>query len=118
MTIYEQYLQAKQQVDEAKANLEKCQVELYKLYQDRLDEIDVGTLSAEDSGYKVTIVKKESTSVDQKLADVVQIGFRKKYELDKTSYKKLTAEDKKRVDECLTTKPAKPSFKVEKIDED
>lgn len=118
MSVYERYLEAKSELDAAKKRFENYQVELYNRFQNDLNKLDTGTFSAEDRGYRVKIIKKESVSVDQKLASVVDIGFRKKYELDKAGYKKLTKADQKRVDECLTTKPAKPTFSVERIEED
>lgn len=118
MSIYEDYLKAKEEADAAKKNLEQMQVKLYEQFQKDLNQIgDTSTFTYEDEneGFKVSITKKESVKVDQKLASVVDIGFRKKYELDKKEYKNLSDNDKRRVDECITTKPGKPGFKVERI---
>lgn len=114
MSIYEKYLTAKKELDAAKKRLEETQVELYSKFSDSLD-FDTGTFSHEDDGFSIKIIKKESIKVDQDLASVVGIGFKKEYKLDKKIYKKLSDEDKKRVDECLTTKPAKPTFLVERV---
>jgi len=117
MNLYEQYLEAKKELDQAKRNMEEVQVAIYEKHFDAIGQIDYGsTLSTEDMGFKVKIVKKETVAVDQDLAKVIGLGFKAKYSLDKTAYKKLSVEDKKRVDECLTTKPAKPTFTVEAID--
>lgn len=114
MNIYEQYLKAKAELDTAKKNLEELQIALYNKFSEKLN-FDTGTFMTEDSGFKVSIVKKETVTVDQALASVVGVGFDAKYSLSKKKYKLLSDQDKHRVDECLTTKPAKPSFKVEKL---
>ena len=117
--LFENYLKVKKELDEKKKELESLQASLYSLFQGELECVDYGkTFSTELSGYKITIIKKESISVDQEMADVIGLGFKKKYTLDKKAYNRLDKEDQKRVDECLTTKPAKPTFKVEVIDED
>ena len=114
MNLYERYLLAKENVKKAEEELTQLQCELYVKFESQLPK-DTGTFSTEDGDFKIKIEKKESITVDQKLASVVGIAFRTKYELDKKEYKNLSDEDKKRVDECLTTKPVKPSFTVEKI---
>jgi hypothetical protein len=116
MNLFEQYEKAQVDLENAKEKVQELQVTLYNRYVDDLNRIDTGTFSREDSGFNINIIKKETTTVDQTMADVVGIGFKKKYSLDKTAYKKLSSEDQRRVDECLTTKPAKPSFSVERID--
>ena len=117
--LFDNYIKLKKELDEKKKELESIQAALYSLFQGEMDNTEYGkTFSTEMSGYKISIVKKESISVDQEMADVIGIGFKKKYTLDKKAYNKLDKEDQKRVDECLTSKPAKPSFKVEVIDED
>ena len=97
---------------------EKLQLEadMYTKHADKMSEKETGTINVEDEGFKLTVIKKESVSVDQEMASVVGIGFKIKYEFSKTEYNKLSSDDKKRVDECLTTKPAKPSFTLVKIE--
>lgn len=115
LSIYEDYLEAKELMAVAKKTLEDSQVALYNHYTSDLN-FDNGIINFEEPGFKIKITKGESIAIDQKLASVVGVGFRTKYELDKASYKKLDDADKKRVDECLTTKPKKPSFIVERAD--
>ena len=116
MNLFDEYEQAKINLDQAKAKLDDLQAQVYTLFIDEIDTIDYGkTFSTESNGFKVSIVKKETIAVDQQLADVLGFCFKKKYSLDKTAYNKLTNDDRRRVDECLTSKPAKPTFKVERL---
>lgn len=116
ISLYERYLQAKERLDDARRELEDLQIELYTQFESDLNRIgDTATLSLEDQGFKVKIQKKETVQVNHALAAIVGIGFRQKFELDKITYKKLSDDQKIRVDECIITKPAKPTFIVERI---
>ena len=116
MNLYEKYQAAEKAVKDAQSELDMIKAEIYTKHMESLESIDYGkSFTTEEDGFKVSITKKETVSVDQTLASVVELGFNKKYSLNKTAYKKLSAEDQKRVDECLTTKPAKPGFKVEAL---
>lgn len=118
MDIYQQYLKAKEEVNQANKNLEEIQVSLYNKFNDELSQIETGIFSKEDGKYKIKIIKKESVSVDQKMAESLGFGFKKKYEYSATEFKKLTDEQLKMAIKCLTTKPSKPSFSVEEIEDD
>lgn len=113
--MLKRYLEIKEEIKAL--NDEKLEIEksIYLMKKDELNEIEEGSKSFESDGFKISIIKKLTYSVDQAMADAMQIGFRRKYELDKKAYKNLTEEQKKSVDGCLTTKAAKPSFKVELI---
>jgi len=115
MNIYENHLYLLDQEKALKAQILASKEALYIAHQERFDEKDNGTINVEDQGFKLTVVKKETIKVDQKLAADMDVGFRVKYELDKKSYDKMTIENRKRVDECLTATPATPTFKVEKL---
>lgn len=91
----------------------ELEVDLYNEYKGELDLKDEGSFSFEKDNLKLKVVKKLDYKVDQDLAPLVEVGLRKKYELDKTAYKKLSAEDKKKVDSVLTISKSKPSFTVE-----
>ena len=116
MNLFEQYEQAKTELAKAKNTLDDIQAQLYTLYIEEIDAIDYGkTFSTETSGFKVKIVKKETITVDQKLADELGFGFTKKYSFSKKAYTSMISSDKKRVDECLTSSPSKPTFTVERL---
>ena len=116
-SIFAEYLRLQQEKEELDQRILDCQCDLYGLSSERFDAIDNGTVHCEQHGFRLTVVKKETVKVDQKLAEVVGIGFSIKRSLDKKKFALLSAEDQKRVNECLTTSPAKPSFKVEVIDD-
>lgn len=103
-----------------KKNIEKqilnVQAEIYTMFGEELSTKQKGTFNFVKDGFKIKITKKVTTSVDQEMADAIGIGFKKKYSLDAKAYGALTDEQKATVDECLTTKPAKPSFAVERVD--
>lgn len=115
MNVYEKFLHAKAMAENANTELDNAKIDLYSHFANQLSPELTGSNTFEQDGYKIKITKKVSTSVDQKLASVVEVGFTKKYQLSKSAYNKLNDADKKRVDECLTVKPAKPGFEVEKL---
>ena len=117
MNIYEKL----ERLTSEKRNIEKqitdTQVEIYKNFQKELDSMETGTFNGAQDGYKIKIVKKDTVTVDQNMAAAVGLAFKSKYTLDKKAFNALTSEQKSAVEDCLTTKPAKPSFTVEKIGE-
>lgn len=114
MDIYRKHLIVVENYKQAQKALDDSKIELYTHHLKDLN-FDTGTANFEEEGYKIKIVKKESVTVDQTLASVIGVGFSIKYALDKTAYKKLDALEQKRVNECLTHRPSKPTFTVEKI---
>lgn len=113
--MYQNYLELLAQKKLIDASILQMQCNIYEKHQAKLDEKETGTIRIEDNGFVLTVIKRENITVDQGLASVVQIGFNKKYALSKSAYNKLSDEEKKRVDECLTTSSGKPSFKVEEL---
>ena len=115
--IYERLEELKVKKKAIEADMLTCQVEIYTKHAAVFNTKDIGTVNAIDTdlGYKVTVVKGESVEVDHVKAAQVKFGFRAKYSLDSAVYKALTGVDKRAVDDCITTKPKKPTFKVEKI---
>ena len=102
--MFEIYLRLQKEKKVIEEEISDCQVFMYNMNAKRFDETDNGTVHYEQDGYRLSVVKKETVKVDQKMAEVVGLAFSKKYSIE---------EDRKRVEECLTTAPAKPSFKVE-----
>ena len=109
---YEKAMIMKKQVD---ASLDELKGMILDMYEDQVKTI--GSKTINEGPYKMTITKKMTVKVDQQLASVVGVGFKKEYKFSRTDYKKLSESDQKRVDECLTEKPAKPSFKFERVGE-
>ena len=116
--MFKEYLEIKKQIDELQKKKLDLEIALYKQFQEKLDEKEEGTISIVDNNYKLSVTKKLKITVDNDMADAIGFGFKKKYTFDKKAYKELDDEKKKLVDECLTTAPAKPSFKVELINGD
>lgn len=117
MNIYENYLELQTKKKELDATILDVQCQLYSLNAYKFNDVDSGTIHFEDeaAGYKLSVTKKMNVKVDQKLAEVVGVGFIRKLSYSKTAYLKLSDADKRRVDECLTEEPGKPSFKVEAL---
>lgn len=108
---YEKAMIHKKQVDAGVDQLKEMIIDKYK------DQVKAsGSKTINEGPYKMTITNKMTVKVDQQLASVVGVGFKQEYKFSKTDYKKLSEEDQKRVDECLTEKPAKPSFKFERVE--
>lgn len=114
MNLYEKHLSLRDEKKKIEAQLLETEVAIYEENMALLSEKDEGVINIPVDGFKVKVTKKMTVSVDQKLADIIKIGFRAKYDLDKKEYAKLNDDQKKSVDECLTTKPAKPSFSIER----
>lgn len=115
--IFEKYLRLLNEKNKLEVQISEHQVKLYNLNAVRFNETDSGTVHYEQDGFKLSVVKKETVKVDQKMAEVVGMAFSSKYSLNKKKYDMLSESDRKRVDECLTTAPGKPTFKVEVIDD-
>lgn len=112
--LFVKYLRLQKAKKDLDNEILECQSALYMLNMEEFDSTDNGTIHHLKDGFKLTVVKKESVSVDQKLAANVK-GFSVKYGFSKTEFNKLNDAEKAEVNKCLTTKPAKPSFKVEAI---
>ena len=114
MNIFEEYELAKKKQKEAKDEMTDLECKMYELFQNDLSA-DEGTFNFEQDGYSLKVVKKMTVSVDQEMAATCVGGFTTRHTFSKTQYAKLDNVGKAAVDECLTAKPAKPSFKVEKL---
>ena len=107
----------KEQENAIKARKLEIECALYELEAEKLESKDLGTFNFESDQYLLKVTKKESTKVDQTMAEVVGLGFKKEYKFNKTMFNKLSLDDQKRVNECLTHTPAKPSFVVSLLEE-
>lgn len=116
MNLLEKWSNKKLELDYLKAELLTIEVDIYKKFKNDLD-FEEGTFKHEKDGLKLTVTKKITTKVDQTLAQAHKDLFKVEYKLDKKLFKSLDKEKMDQVEDCLITKPAKPSFKVEVIDE-
>lgn len=114
MNIYNDYLELVAKEKEIKKQILDLQCAIYEAHQKELDNMETGTFNASNEGFKIKIVKKLTPSVDQELAGTVSCGFSVKFALDKKEYKTLNDVQKLLVDACMTYKPAKPSFTIER----
>lgn len=105
------------QKKEIELQILQVQCRIYEAFKKELDTKSEGVFNFVNGNYKVKITKKNNVSVDQSMAESVGMAFKKKYSFNKTMYKSLTDEQKNAVDDCLTTKPSKPTFAVEKMEE-
>lgn len=115
MNLYEQYESLCSQEKELKRQKEELQIAIYTKNADKFNSKEEGTVNVEEDGFKVSVIKKINYTVDQTLASVIGVGFINKFSLDKSAYKNATGIDRVRIDECLTTKAAKPTFKIERL---
>lgn len=104
--MYQRWIDIKKQINALEEEKLRVESELYTAH---------GPGTSTQGEYKIKITPRETVKVDQELADVVQVGFRKKYELDKRAYDKLGLKDQNAVNNCITITPAKPTFSVEKL---
>ena len=115
MNLYEHYLDIREREASLKAEKLQCEEMIYTEHASIFNVKDKGVVHVVVPGFKITVDKKETVKVDQELASGINVGVRKKYELDAKAYGLLSQDDKRRVDEAITITPAKPQFKVEKI---
>jgi len=115
MNIYEKWLSVNQRIKDLQKEKLSIEINLYERNKSELSKKDEGSTKIESGKFLMTVTRGYTFKVDQELASVIDFGFKKKYELDKTMYKKLDPDTKRRVDEALETKIKKPSFKVEMV---
>ena len=114
MNLLNDYIELVAKEKSIKAQLLELQKEIYIKFKKDVDTVETGVVNCPCEGFKVKITKKQTPSVDQELASTMNFGFGIKYSLDKKEYKTLSEEQKKSVDECISYKPAKPSFSIER----
>lgn len=114
MNLLNDYINLVAKEKAIKAQVVELQKEIYIKFKKDVDTVETGVVNCPCEGFKVKITKKLTPSVDQELAATMNFGFGIKYSLDKKEYKDLSKEDQVKVDECITYKPAKPSFSIER----
>lgn len=115
MSTLKDWLKVNKAIKELQEKKLALEVSIYKKHREKMDQKLEGSISVEEEGLKLTVTKGLSYKVDQEIAEVVQTGFRKKWDLDKSLYKKLDPDTKESVDNALTVSIRKPSFKVEEL---
>lgn len=114
MNLFNDYVELVEKKKAIDKQLVDLQSEIYIKFQNKLDTMETSTFNESCEGFKIKIIKKQTPSVDQELASTMNFGFGIKYSLDKKEYKNLSKEDQIKVDDCITYKPAKPSFSIER----
>lgn len=117
MDIYQQYIMTKAKIQELEAQKLQLEIALYNQYIDELKTMPTGTFNRDEGQYKVKIAKSMSTEVDQRLAkslaSLYPEAFKLKYSVDKKKLDAMPPHVKSQIEDCITTKPKKPSFSVE-----
>lgn len=114
-SLYQDYLDALNEQKIANGRVLELQRQIYTKNQALYDEQNEGTVKVEEDGFKVKVVKRMSVAVDQEKAAKQKKLFTCKYGFSKELYKTASDEEKTLIDQCLTRKPAKPSFSVEAL---
>ena len=115
MNLYKQYEEAVKALKKQQEVVNGLQVDIYNAHLEKFKEKREGTVTLEDQGYKITVVNRMNVTVDQKKAIQFPSLFTIKYGFSKREYDLMDDGSRKLVDDALTRKPGKPSFKVEAL---
>ena len=125
MNIYERYVAKKNEIDRAKRELEQLQAELYTRHIDSIKSKseDGGTISLNEMGHKFTCVIKFAYKIEDEEKAKIYLSkgckaFKNKLEFNKTEFKKLDIDEQEEILSMMSVKQSKPTFKVEKKDEE
>ena len=125
MTLYQQWIEAKQS--------EKASQEKRRWIEDQLiHELNIqtkeGTDTLKDQGYKVKITQRFNKSIDSDLLQEIAAEhglthhlsalFRWKPEVDAKAWKAADASITEPLQAAITTKPGRPSFTIETIEQE
>ncbi len=121
MNSYQKFLHIQNQIKILNTELDQVKAEIYTDNMALIEAKGQGTISAERGNFKVSITTKHSASWDKKqLNSIKNLPFTKEYKVNQKQLDNLKIEDPDlygQVEACLTTKPAKPTFKVEEVAE-
>lgn len=117
MNNYENWLATKEVIKELTEKLHDIEAAIWLEANEAGNVRSNGSKTYEDNGYKVTIVHKDNVKVDQVAASKHPELFRVKYDFDKRLYADMPKSMKDLIDEAITITPAKPSFRIEKMEE-
>lgn len=113
MSIYNQYRAKKAELDRLKEEVENLQRDIYRRHAAELNAKQEGSVKWNEEGHTITVTKRLTYTVDQRGAAQRPDLFTVKYSYSKTKFKELSPADQEKCREMLTTKVARPSFKVE-----
>lgn len=113
MNIYKRFLDIGEEIDRLKEEKLALEYEIYEKHINEFNKKKEGKVSVDDGDFKVSVTNGLKYEVDQEKAAMFPDGFKLKFSFDKKVYKNLSKDEKQEVDDCLTTTPRKPSFKVE-----
>ena len=108
-----EWLLAKEREDEANKDRLNIEIQLYKAITEKTEIPKEGVTKFEDDGVKCTITSKFNVTVDQEQAALRPELFSVKYDYSKTKLKNFTPTELSAIQDIVTFKPGKPSFKVE-----
>jgi hypothetical protein len=112
-TLSTQWLMAKSKEQAANAERLNIEISLYKEIAKSNEINKDGSTKIDADGIKVTITSGLTTSVDQEKAALNPELFSVKYGYSKTILKNLSDEQVSVLQDAVTMKPSKPTFKVE-----
>jgi len=121
MEIYEKYLLKKIELDRVKSELESLQGQIYEHNIDAIKAKGLGSITANHGAFKVSVTSGESVKWDEKELNNIAVKIPVKLDVNKTWLKDLKEFNLDLYDEvmaCATYTPKKPSFKVERINEE
>lgn len=110
--MYERWLELKKQKDAISAAMIAEEAVIFTHLKNQLK--DEGSTTINEGPYRVKVITRMNRSIDQAGAEQIGgLGLAKKYSWSKTEYSKLSDEQKHIVNAVVTSKPGKPTFKVE-----
>lgn len=116
MSVYQEYLELKNQKNVISSKMLELEAKMYTMHKNSIEDTGLGTTSVEHDHYLFKCVTKETVKIDNAKANLLPSDlkgvFKTDYKLDKKKYDRLLPHQKNLVDICITTKPAKPSFSV------
>ena len=120
--LFTLWLEKKALLDKAKAELLNVEKLIWQDNADYLNARRTGTSRITKGNKVLIVVKKNTLSVDSK--KVLELGLEnskaltQKFSLNAKIFNNLTEMDKTLYNDVITSKPAKPSFKIENVKED
>ena len=127
MTLYQQWIEAKQ--DERAAQEKRRWIEDQLIHELNIQTKEgTDTLTLKDQGYKVKITQRFNKSIDSELLQEIAVEhglmyhlsalFRWKPEVDAKAWKAADASITGPLQAAITTKPGRPSFTIETIEQE
>jgi len=117
-SAFKEWLHYKERVQHFQQCLIGVEAQIYNENKLKLKAKPEGTVDLSNDCYTVKVTNKITRTINQKEAEKFGgVGLVTKYAFSKTEYNRLPDSNKAQIDNCMTTKPGKPGFKVEVKDE-